>query len=191
MRLVLGSASPRRAELLRAAGLDFDIDPGNIDETAFSTEAPESFVRRMAVEKAGAVAKRWPDRVVLGADTMVVVAGQALGKPTDPPDAVRMLRLLAGRDHVVMTGVCLFGAGTAMVPQVHVEQTRVWFAPMRDSEIAWYVATGEPADKAGAYAIQGLGSRFVTRVDGSYSNVVGLPVATVYQMCTAAGMLIS
>lgn len=190
MRLVLASASPRRAELLRAAGLDVDVDPAGIDEAARGGETPQDFVRRMACEKAEAVAPRWPGRAVLAADTMVVVQEQVLGKPADANDAVRMLGLLAGRDHLVMTGVCLWG-GASPAPRLHVEQTRVWFAPMSEAEIAWYVATGEPADKAGAYAIQGLGSRFVTRIEGSYSNVVGLPVAQVCQMCTAAGMLVS
>lgn len=130
-------------------------------------------------------------RPVLSADTVVVVAGEILGKPADEADARRMLRLLSGRSHEVMTGVCLRrheGEGGTHTSEVAV--TTVEFAPLNDAEIEWYVASGEPRDKAGAYAIQGLASRFVTRVDGSYSNVVGLPVAVVYRMCTETGLLI-
>lgn len=191
MRLVLASASPRRADLLRAAGLAFDVDPADIDERRGGDEAPSAFVRRLAREKAAVVAARWPGRPVLAADTVVVVAGaEVLGKPDGAADADRMLSRLAGADHEVLTGVCLHVAGTDAWHEI-VERTRVWFAPMTALERSWYVATGEPADKAGGYAIQGLGSRFVTRIEGSYSNVVGLPVAQVYELCTAAGLLVS
>lgn len=191
MRLVLGSASPRRAELLRAAGLLFDVDAPAIDEHRHPGEPADAFARRMAIEKAAAVRERRPGRSILTADTVVTVAGEVLGKPADPADAARMLRLLSGRYHQVVTGVCLSGGATGDHGVVHVERTRVWFAEMTETEMAWYVGTGEPADKAGAYAIQGLGSRFVTRIEGCYANVVGLPIAQVYRMCTAAGLLVS
>jgi septum formation protein len=182
----------RRSELLRAAGIQFDVLPADIDESVLPGESAEYHVRRLAEAKACAVLPRAGGRPVLSADTVVVVAGEILGKPADAADARRMLRLLAGRSHEVMTGVCLRGHkrdGGRQTSEVAV--TMVEFAPLNDAEIEWYVATGEPHDKAGAYAIQGLASRFVTRVDGSYSNVVGLPVAVVYRMCTEAGLLIS
>lgn len=186
MRLVLASQSPRRAELLRAAGIDFDVIVADVDETVQPGEPPDAYVRRLAEAKARAVAARVGDRPVLGADTTVVVDGKILGKPADEADAWRMLRLLAGRTHQVMTGVSLV-IRTRAATEVAV--TDVEFAPLSDEEIDWYIASGEPMDKAGAYAVQGLASRFVTRLDGSYSNVVGLPVALVYAMCVAAGLL--
>ena len=172
MRLLLASASPRRAELLNAAGYEFDVQPANVDESVHAREAPEDYVTRVAEAKASAVAPRADGRVVLAADTAVVVDGTILGKPADQADAARMLRLLSGRRHDVLTAVALPGI-TA------VDRTTVEFAPLTDTQIEWYVASGEPLDKAGAYAIQGLASRFVTRIEGSYSNVVGLPVALV------------
>ena len=177
-RLLLASASPRRADLLRAAGIDFDVRPADVDESVYPGEAPDSYVRRVAEDKARAARALAPDRVVLAADTTVVVDGAILAKPVDEADARRMLRLLAGRRHDVLTGVCV----AARSVESGLAVTQVEFAPMSDAEIAWYVASGEPADKAGAYAIQGLASRFVTRIDGSYSNVVGLPVALVYDL---------
>jgi septum formation protein len=196
--LVLASASPRRAELLRAAGIAFEVAAANIDESILPGETPEGHVRRLAAAKAGAVADGRP---VLGADTVVVVDGAVLGKPVDTDDARRMLRLLSGRTHQVLTGVCLGlptsatslggAAASGFSWTTDVAITTVEFAPLSDREIEWYVASGEPMDKAGAYAIQGLAARFVTRVDGSYSNVVGLPVALVYRMCAAAGLLVS
>jgi septum formation protein len=183
VRLILASASPRRAELLRAAGIEFDVMAADVDEAMVAEESPDDYVRRMAVTKADAVKPRAGGRPVLAADTIVVVDHHVLGKPVDADDAKRMLSLLSGREHIVMTAVHL--------QQTRVESTVVEFAPLKQAEIDWYVATGEPMDKAGAYAIQGLASRFVTRIDGSYSNVVGLPVAAVYQLCTNAGILIS
>ncbi|HEX2459716.1 MAG TPA: Maf family protein [Vicinamibacterales bacterium] len=192
MRLILASASPRRAELLRATGIQFDVLPADIDESVLPGESAEHHVRRLAEAKACAVLPRAGGRPVLSADTVVVVAGEILGKPADEADARRILRLLSGRSHEVITGVCLRrheGEGGRQTSEVAV--TTVEFAPLNDAEIEWYVASGEPRDKAGAYAIQGLASRFVTRIDGSYSNVVGLPVAVVYRMCKRAGLLIS
>jgi septum formation protein len=177
--LVLASASPRRRELLTAAGLDFEVLRVDIDETPARGETPEDHVRRLAREKAGAGRVRRPGTVVLAADTIVVLDDRILGKPRDAEDATRMLRALSGRAHEVLTGVAVSGpAGTV----VEVARTRVWFQSLSDAEIAGYVGSGEPRDKAGAYAIQGLGSKFVERIDGSYSNVVGLPVALVYRL---------
>jgi septum formation protein len=178
----LASASPRRAELLRAAGFDFIVRSADVDESVRQAEAPRDYVLRLAVEKARAVA-RAPGELVLAADTTVVVDDEILGKPGDDVDAARMLRLLAGREHEVLTGVCLLRDGST---DARIASTVVEFAAMSDEEIAWYVATGEPMDKAGAYGIQGRVSRFIKRIDGSYANVVGLPVALVYEMLERA-----
>ena len=172
---------------MRAAGIEFDVIPANIDETMNADERPDGYVRRIAQAKAEVVRAQAGGRPVLAADTIVLVDGQTFGKPTSSDDAVSMLRRLSGREHTVMTGVCL----AAEAIEVRVEQTVVEFARLSDAEIAWYVASGEPTDKAGAYAIQGLASRFAARIDGSYSNVVGLPVAVVYQLCMNAGLLVS
>jgi septum formation protein len=179
VRLILASASPRRADLLRAAGIEFEVQPADVDESVRDAEAPADYVRRLAHTKADAVAARVAGRVVLAADTAVVVDGQILGKPADDADAARMLRLLSGRTHEVLTGVCVTAGSLSLV---EVACTRVEFAPLSAEDIAWYVSTGEPMDKAGAYGVQGLASRFVTAVHGSYSNVVGLPVALVSDM---------
>ena len=179
--VILASASPRRAELLGAAGIPFTVRPVDVDERPRADEAPVDYVVRVALDKVQACVAA-PDAVVLAADTAVVVDGCILGKPADPADAARMLRTLSGRAHDVLTGVAVRrGARTA----VEVCSTGVTFAPLSDDDIAWYVASGEPADKAGAYAVQGLASRFVERIDGSYSNVVGLPVALVCRMLGA------
>lgn len=194
MRLILASASPRRAELLTAAGIPFDVLAADVDESVRSGEAPEAYVERLAREKAAAVAGQAPGRPVLGADTAVLAGSTVLGKPSDTADARRMLHLLSGTRHQVLTGVCLFRGTAARQPdttEVRAAVTIVEFAPLTDEEIDWYVATGEPMDKAGAYAIQGRGSRFVVRIEGSYSNVVGLPVSLVYGMCRRAGLLLS
>ncbi len=192
MRLILASASPRRAELLRAAGIEFDVIPADVDEAMDPEDHPAGYARRVAQLKAEAVIPHAPGRPVLGADTIVVIDNEVLGKPVDAADARRMLGLLSGRAHTVMTAVCLVNpaAGSGRV-QTCVARTTVEFAPLSHADIAWYVASGEPAGKAGGYAIQGLGSRFVTRIDGSYSNVVGLPVALVFDLCKQAGLLIS
>jgi septum formation protein len=182
--LVLASSSPRRAELLRAAGIPFVIRTAAIDETRETDEAPAVYVRRLALAKARAVPAA-PHELVLGADT-VVVAGQAcLGKPADAADAGAMLRQLAGRSHEVLTGVALVRAGEPVA--VDVAATRVTFAALTDADVAWYVASPEPYDKAGGYAVQGLASRFVTAIEGSYANVVGLPVELVCRLVGAAG----
>jgi septum formation protein len=184
MRLILASASPRRADLLRAAGIPFEISAATIDEMFRAGETPDAAVVRLAISKATAVASHHKDAIVLGADTTVVVNGEALGKPVDDADAARMLHLLSGRAHEVLTGVCLCANHQTIT---HVERTSVRVARLSDDEIDWYVATGEPSDKAGAYAIQGLGSRFIEAVEGSYSNVVGLPISSVYAALMTLG----
>jgi septum formation protein len=209
--LVLASASPRRQELLRSAGISFVVQAADIDETPLAGEAARECAERLAREKALAVWRKRPQDVVLGADTVVVVEGKILGKPVDREDAVRMLRLLAGRVHEVITGVAVFSArpagadkppllprpGRSGAPEISggatqstenrelrtsSETTLVTMSEISDEEIREYVATGEPMDKAGAYAIQGRAARWIPRIEGDYSNVVGLPVALVYRM---------
>jgi septum formation protein len=177
--LVLASASPRRQELLRNAGIAFEVQPAHIAEDQLPGEAAKDCAKRLARDKALAVARQHPHDCVLGADTVVVVDGQLLGKPTDAADAARMLRLLSGREHQVITGVCLVVSGQ---PAVASETTLVTVSEITDQEIADYVASGEPMDKAGAYAIQGIASRWIPRIEGDYSNVVGLPLALVFRM---------
>lgn len=177
LNLVLASGSPRRSELLRAAGIDFTVRVADVDEKVLPNELPRDYVVRLSREKARAVAA--DGEVVLGADTTVVALNEIIGKPEDAKDAERMLRLLSGKWHEVLTGVSLV-SGSQVSSDVAV--TRVKFAKLSDEEINWYVASGEPMDKAGAYGIQGYASRFVERIEGSYSNVVGLPVQMVYRM---------
>ena len=197
-RLVLASASPRRAELLTAAGFTFEVLAVDLDERAQPGEAPADYVRRLAAEKSARAFERLEgsarekpgakgarkvtlhpgEVVVLGADTTVVAGGEILGKPADDSDAGRMLRLLSGRAHEVMTGISLRSAAGEVGG---VETTTVWFERLSPDEIAEYVASGEGRGKAGAYAIQGFAARFIPRIEGSYSNVVGLPIALVSQ----------
>jgi septum formation protein len=177
--LVLASASPRRQDLLRDAGIPFEVQPANIPEDPLPWESAKDCAERLAREKALAVARQRPHDCVLGADTVVVVDDEILGKPTNSADAARMLRLLSGRDHRVITGVCLVIEGQTFTSS---ESTLVKMNRITDQEIADYVATGEPTDKAGAYAIQGIASRWIPRIEGDYSNVVGLPVAMVFRM---------
>ncbi len=179
MPLILASASPRRAELLRNAGISFKVEPAHVPEQAMPGEQPLAYVQRLARDKARAIFARHSDSVVLGADTIVVADEHLLEKPRDDADATRMLRLLSGRAHQVITGVCLLAPG---LEQTEAEITEVRFSPLTDAEIGAYVATREPIDKAGAYAIQGLASRWVERIAGCYFNVVGLPVPRVYRM---------
>jgi septum formation protein len=180
VRFILASGSPRRAELLRAAGFEFDTIVTDVDESIRAGESPQQYVRRLAAEKSAAAMKN-AERIVLGADTTVVVDGDMLGKPADDRDAAAMLRRLSGRRHEVMTGVSL-RQGAYEVGRVEI--TGVYFSRLSDADVAWYVASGEGRDKAGAYAIQGLASRFIPRIEGSYSNVVGLPLACVYELIT-------
>jgi septum formation protein len=179
VRLVLASASPRRADLLRAAGFDFTVRPAAVDESVQVGESAERHVLRLALAKADAVDSDPENEIVLAADTVVVLDETILGKPRDEVDAAAMLQRLSGRSHAVWTGVVVRHGRHS---HSAVEQTRVHFVALPDDEIAWYVASGEPMDKAGAYAIQGRASRFVERIEGSYSNVVGLPVHVVWRL---------
>ncbi|HTD23025.1 MAG TPA: Maf family protein [Terriglobales bacterium] len=179
--LVLASASPRRSELLRNAGIAFTVQPAHVDERMLAGEAPEEYARRLAREKAQAVSQQRPGETVLGADTIVVVDSEVLEKPRDQADAARMLRLLSGRSHRVITGVCVIKA-VSSIEDVRAATTEVWMRDLSEEEIQEYVASGEPMDKAGAYAIQGIASRWIWKIVGCYFNVVGLPVPLVYRM---------
>jgi septum formation protein len=181
LKLVLASRSPRRAELLSAAGIEFTVRASDVNETPHEGESPRDYVLRLAEEKARAV-EAGDDEVVLAADTTVILDGQIMGKPEDAADAARMLRALAGQRHEVVTAICLRRCDRVVRD---IASTSVWFAPLSDREIADYVASGEPMDKAGAYGIQGLASKFIERVEGSYTNVVGLPVSLVYRLISA------
>jgi septum formation protein len=182
--LILASSSPRRAEILAALGIPFEISPADIPEILVPGETGSEAAARLAREKAAAAAVRHAGEWILAADTLVLVDSVVLGKPADDRDAREMLRLLSGREHRVVTAVHLrkgFADGTG-----EIQESRVRIAPMTDEEIRWYVETGEPRDKAGAYAVQGLGARFVEGVDGSFSNVMGLPARTVYRLLREA-----
>jgi septum formation protein len=194
VRLVLASGSPRRRELLALLGVPFDVIPVDLDESARPGESPHDLVRRLAIDKAGSVAVSdldvidggaSADVVVLAADTTVEVAGEILGKPVDADDARRMLRSLSARTHQVHTAVVVRrGART----EHDIVTTFVTMSPMTEASIEWYLATGEPLDKAGAYAIQGAGGAFVTAIEGSASNVVGLPLTTVVELLRSQGV---
>jgi septum formation protein len=186
--LVLASASPRRQELLRNAGIEFTVHPAHISEIPLKGESAKSCAERLAREKASAIAREHPGELVLGADTVVVVEGEILGKPAGANDATRMLQLLSGKTHEVITGVCLTrqrGDKQSSTPDfvdVRSESTLVTMGPLTESDIEAYIETAEPMDKAGAYAIQGIASRWISRIEGDYFNVVGLPVSLVYRM---------
>jgi septum formation protein len=177
-RLILASASPRRIELLKLMGLDFDIMPGNIDETFRPGEAAQAHVLRLSEEKALSVALRHPDAWILGADTIVVVAGEILGKPRSPEEATKMLEKLSDRAHEVFTGFCIIRQDRGVRIR-EVVGTAVLFRKIAPDEMAWYTGTKEPYDKAGAYAVQGMGSCFIREIHGSCTNVVGLPLCEV------------
>lgn len=182
MKLVLASASPRRADLLRHAGYRFEVRPVDVDEQLRPGEDPQAYVVRLASEKSAAAHVGTSDEVItLGADTTVVVDGRVLGKPATAEAAADMLRQLSGRSHEVLTGLSLRWRDRE---ETQVERTAVVFAELCDEDIRWHVQSGEGTDKAGGYAIQGLASRFVLRIEGSYSNVVGLPVAAVAGLIT-------
>ncbi|MGH9685065.1 MAG: Maf family protein [Candidatus Acidiferrales bacterium] len=190
MKLILASGSPRRAEILRNAGFIFEVSPARIDESPLAGELSDACVRRLAHAKARAAAQDdlilEPDTYIIGADTVVVAEGQMLGKPADFQDARRMLRLLRGKTHEVLTGVSILSGSDGPEKQ-HVETTRVTMLQFSDSDIDEYLATSEPFDKAGAYGIQGIGGRFVSRVEGCYFNVMGLPLSRVWSMLRALG----
>lgn len=183
--LVLASGSPRRAEILRALGIGFEVDVSALPEVVLPGEDPVSHARRLAVEKAVSVSLRHPGALVLGGDTVVVVEGRILGKPRDRADAVDMLLRLAGRSHSVASGLALARDGREVAAGVEV--TRVEFRPFGREAAERYAATGEPLDKAGAYGIQGRGAALVRRVEGDYSGVVGLPVSLLMTLLEEAG----
>jgi len=184
--LILASSSPRRQELLREAGIEFMVDAANINEDQRPGELPLEYASRLASEKAQAVAQRHPQSFVLGADTIVVLDGEILGKPRDTADASRMLHLLSGRSHHVTTAVCLMAPTLDVV--VRTCTTQVHFRELTEDEMQRYVAGGEPMDKAGAYAIQGGASRWADRIVGDYSNVVGLPLSLVTEILRSKGL---
>ncbi len=183
-QLILASRSPRRAEILRAAGWPFEMAPADIDESPQEGENPVNYVKRLALTKAQTVARKITEGLVVGADTTVLVDGEMLGQPLDDEDARRMLKLLSGKWHEVLTGVALLRAGENAQGLVEFETTRVRFAEMSGEEIDWYVSTGEPRGKAGAYGIQGPAALFVKEIQGDYFNIVGLPVRLVYELTT-------
>jgi len=183
-KIILASASPRRAEILRTVGWPFEVYPVDIDEARHPAESASSYVERLAKEKAQASVVRRPGVTTIGADTIVVIDEEILEKPRDDDDARRMLRLLSGRWHEVLTGIALTNGAPSEIRVAH-ETTEVKFAAMSEDEIDWYVLSGEPLDKAGAYAIQGLGARFIERIRGDYFNVVGLPVRLLYDLVIA------
>ena len=185
MKFILASASPRRRELLASIGLDFEVLPSNVPEIHEEGEAPEEYVARLSRDKAHALASLHPDRWVIAADTTVLLGDQLLEKPTDAADAARMLGAIAGKTHVVYTGVTLENVSSGH-RETRVAESEVRMLPLSSSEIEWYVRTGEPLDKAGAYAVQGIGAMFIDSIHGSYTNVVGLPLATLFQMLRKA-----
>jgi nucleoside triphosphate pyrophosphatase len=204
--LVLASASPRRQELLRNAGIGYTVHVTNISELPQPGESGRDCAERLAREKARAAVSHWPDAFVLGADTVVFVDGKILGKPRDAEDAARMLRMLSGRTHQVITGICLIAPLQTGNNQLRTdfkdnrseksgseetdsETTLVTMNTLTEENIASYIANGEPMDKAGAYAIQGIASRWIPRVEGDYFNVVGLPVSLVYRMLQEQGVV--
>lgn len=185
--LILASSSPRRQELLRQAGILFQVHAAHINEDQIADEKPLEYALRLAREKAQAVAAHYPQRYVLGADTIVVVAGEVLGKPKDHADAARMLRLLSARGHEVTTAISLVAPDARM--ETRASTTKVYFRALTEDEIQQYVASGEPMDKAGAYAIQGGASRWTDRIEGEWSNVVGLPLSLVTDLLRTNGLL--
>lgn len=185
-RLILASASPRRLELLRIAGFEPEVCPAGVDETPAAGEEAQRYVVRLAGEKSAAIADAGAAAVVVAADTVVVVDGEILGKPLDAEHAVRMLRRLRGRAHLVHTGVVVTGADGHRLQRL--VSTQVWFTALTEERIRGYVATGEPLDKAGAYAIQGRAAAFVEKIVGSWTNVVGLPLVETIEMLEEAGV---
>jgi len=184
-KVVLASASPRRRDLLNLIGIDHEVRPANIDETMRPREVPRRHAERLAREKASVIAKRDPDVITIGADTVVVINRKVLGKPTDEADAARMLKMLSGREHTVITAVAV-ARGKKL--RSAIEEVRVKFRRLRDDEIAAYIATGEPMDKAGAYGIQGFGATIVERVEGDYFAVMGLPLVRLVGLLRDVGV---
>ena len=184
-RVVLASASPRRRDLLNLIGIAHEVRPANIDETMRPREAPRRYAERLAREKASAIATRDPDLVTIGADTVVVINRKVLGKPADADDAARMLRMLSGREHTVITAVAV-SRGRKL--RSAIEEVRVKFRRLRDDEIDAYIAMGEPMDKAGAYGIQGYGATIVERIEGDYFAVMGLPLVRLVGLMRDVGV---
>ncbi len=185
--VILASSSPRRASLLKALGIPFRRVAPDVDETRLPVESVRRYVRRLAIEKALAVANRRPHSWVIAGDTTVVLDDTLLGKPRDAREARRMLRQLSGRSHRVLSGIALVRGDRHSIRSA-VSSTRVTFRPLSEDEIRWYVRTGEPLDKAGAYGVQEKGGMLVARIDGSYSNVVGFPLEKFYELWRAAGL---
>lgn len=178
-KLVLASGSPRRAEILNSVGWEFEKAIPDVDEAVVEGESPEDYVQRLAVEKAKAVSSSYPDRLVLAADTTVVIGGEIIGKPVDLDDARRMIAMLAGNWHEVLTGVAVSQNDDE---EVGIQSTRVKFAPMTEAEILFLVENGAPLDKAGGYAVQAQAALFIEGIEGDYWNVVGLPISLVYRL---------
>lgn len=187
VRFILASSSPRRRQLLESIGLQFDVVPSNVPEQRGEDETPEEYVARLSREKARAVAAQYPERWVIAADTTVVLGDQVLEKPADSDDARRMLGAIAGKTHMVFSGLTVMRIEPSY-HETHVAATEVRMLPMTAHDIDWYARTGEPLDKAGAYAAQGIGGMFVDSVHGSFTNVVGLPLALLFQMLRKAGI---
>ena len=187
MKFILASQSPRRRELLASIGLDFDVIPSAVPEVRDPGESPEEYVARLSREKAAAIAQTHGDRWIIAADTTVLLGEELLEKPLDAADARRMLATIAGKTHIVYTGVTLQHPARGH-HDTRVAESEVRMLPLTEREIEWYVATGEPLDKAGAYAVQGIGAMFIDSIHGSYTNVVGLPLALLYQMLRRAGI---
>ena len=184
MRLILASSSPRRRELMTQAGFTFDVLASNIDETRHPNESPTDYVRRLALEKASAIAALHPNATVLGADTTVVFEGEVMNKPTSLADAERMLQTLSNKTHRVHTGLAVV---TAASTRTHVETTHVIFREITPTELTTYLASGDALDKAGAYGIQGYAARWIPRIEGDYFNVVGLPLSAVVNLLKTVG----
>jgi len=187
LKFILASASPRRRELLAAARFDFDVVPSSVPEVHQPGESPEEYVARLSRDKAAVVAAQYLDRWVIAADTTVLMGDELLEKPVDAADARRMLAAIAGKTHMVYTGVTLQNAAAGF-HETRVAESEVRILPLTEREIDWYIATGEPFDKAGAYAVQGIAAMFIDSVHGSFTNVVGLPLALLYQMLRKAGI---
>jgi septum formation protein len=185
-RIILASGSPRRADLLTKIGVEFELEPSQVHERPHTDEAPPDYIIRIARAKVVAVARKRESGLVIGADTIVVLDGRLLGKPEDEDDARNMLRQLSGKWHAVMTGIALYDAATRREVADY-DKTLVRFAQMSEREIEWYVKSGEPMDKAGAYGIQGLGGLFVDEIAGNYYNVVGLPLPLLYRLSRRLG----
>jgi septum formation protein len=187
MKFILASSSPRRRELLASIGLAFDVIPSHVPEVRGAQESPEEYVARLSREKAQAIASRHPEEWVIAADTTVLLGEELLEKPADDADARRMLATIAGKTHIVYTGVTLQNVSRGW-RETRIAESEVRMLPLSSEDIAWYVKTGEPLDKAGAYAVQGIGAMFIDSIHGSYTNVVGLPLATLFQMLRKAGI---